>query len=201
MTGYNTLVTFSSGNPLAAADLNNNFANSDYLRYMVNAQFILPASSMWPEQTAPAVYSGGVEMTTNKNNYQFMDFADGSFLGAEIAFPMPADYNGSTLTAKFYWTANSALTTDVVWGIRGACVADNESLDASLGTAQSVTDSHNGTAYKLNISASTSAITLAGTPAAGELVHWRIYRDPTYVSDTFAATARLIAVVVSYTRS
>ena len=41
---YNTLVSFTAGNTLAAADLNNNFANSDYLRYMVNAQFILPAS-------------------------------------------------------------------------------------------------------------------------------------------------------------
>jgi len=33
--GYNTLVTFTAGNALPAADLNNNFANSDYLLTLV----------------------------------------------------------------------------------------------------------------------------------------------------------------------
>lgn len=198
---YNTLVTFSSGNTLAAADLNNNFANSDYLRYMVNAQFILLASAMYPRVTSPAAYSGTVEMTSFPRNYQFMDFADGSITAAQIAHPLPADYNGGTVTAKFYWTANSSSSNSVYWSLAGNAFADNETLDVTGGTAQSVTDAHNATAYKLNISSSTSAITISGTPAAGELVNWQILRDPTQAGDTLAATARLLAVVIDYTRS
>ena len=198
---YSTVVTFTAGATLPAADLNTNFSNLDYLRYMVNAQFILLGSSMFPRITTPSTYSGTVEMTTNPRDYQFMDFADGSALVAQINFPMPADYNGGTVTAKFYWTANSASANSVVWFIQGVAIGDNETLDTTSGTAQSVTDAHNATAYKLNISAATSAITISGTPAAGELVNWQIYRDPANASDTLAATARLLAVVISYTRS
>lgn len=198
---YNTLVSFTAGNTLAAADLNNNFANSDYLRYMVNAQFIIPAQGMYPRTTNPASYSGTVELATLRN-YQFMDFADGAAVQvAQSTWPLPTDYNGGTITAKFYWTANSASANSVVWGIQGVCMADNETLDVASGTAQTVTDAHNATANKLNITAATAAVTIAGTPTANELVNWQFYRDPTNASDTLAATARLLAVVISYTRS
>lgn len=200
---YTTLVVFTAGATLPAADLNANFANSDYLRYAVNAQFILNAGALTPLLTLGATPSGTVAMATYTGRvFNFMDFADtGGTLYAGIAYPLPADYNGSTITAKFYWTANSTSANSVVWGIQGVSVADNETLDVTSGTAQTVTDAHNAAAYKLNISAATSAITLGGTPAAGELVSWVIYRDSSSGSDTLAATARLIAVVLSYTRT
>jgi hypothetical protein len=41
---------------------------------------------------------------------------------------------------------------------------------------------------------------LAGTPAASELVQFRVSRDPTSGSDTLAQTARLLGVMITYTR-
>jgi hypothetical protein len=199
---YNTVIVFTAGNTLPAADLNSNFANLDYLRYLVNAQFILLGAAMWASATSGASNSGAVEMTTNKNNHSFMDFSDsGGKLYAEIVFPMPADYNGGTITAVFHWTANSTSTNSVVWGIQGVSRADDDALDVAFGTAQEVSDANKATAYDLNVTSATPAITLSGTPVAGEVVNWRIYRDSANGSDTLAATARLIAVVINYTRS
>lgn len=197
---YNTVIIFTAFDPLPAADLNSNFANLDYLNNKINAQFIIPASAMYPTTTLPSV-AGTYESPTNAVNFNFLDFADGgSVCRAECLFPMPADYNGGTVTARFLWTANSTSGNTVVWQLRGGCVADDEAIDVALGTSQVVADANKTTAYKLNISDETPAITLSGTPAAGELVLWRVARDPAHGSDTLAATARLIAMIINYTR-
>jgi hypothetical protein len=118
-----------------------------------------------------------------------------------VGFVLPSDYDGGTMTAKFYWTANSTSTNSVVWSISAVAIADGETLDVSGGTAQIVADANKSTAYFLSITDATSALTLAGTPAAGEMVRFAISRDPTNGSDTLAATARLLKVVLTYTRA
>jgi hypothetical protein len=198
---YTTLVIFAAFDPLPAADLNANFANLDYLNNKINAQFVIPASAMYPATTQGAA-AGTLETTTNKNDYNFVDFADtAGALYAEFLFPLPSDYGGGTITAKFYWTANSVSGNSVVWGIQAIAIADDEPLDVAFGTLQSVTDANHTTAYDLNISGATGAMTIGGTPAAGELVIWRVFRSSGNASDTLAATARLLAVVIEYTRS
>ncbi len=197
---YTTVITFTAYSTLAAADLNANFSNLDYLNSKINSQFILLGASMIPNSLVPST-PGEYRAPTNNNQYAFMDFPDSGAPNAEITFPMPADYAGGTVTAKFYWTANSTSTNSVVWFIQAVSIADNEVIDIASGTTQSVTDANKSTAYKLNITDATPAITIAGTPAAGELVNWRIYRNPADASDTLAATARLFAVVITYTRA
>jgi hypothetical protein len=198
---YTTVITFVAYDPLAAADLNTNFSNLDYLHNMVNSQITLLAAGMKP-LTGAAAAPGEVQMAGNGNDLYTMDFADGaSDTAVEITFPMPSDYGGGTITAKYYWTANSTSTNAVVWGIKAVCVADDDTLDVAKGTAIYVTDANKSTAYDLNVSDASSAITIAGTPAAGELVNIRIWREPGNASDTLAVTARLIAVVLTYTRS
>ena len=197
---YVTVITFVAFDTLAAADLNSNFSNLDYLNSKINSQIVIMASAMMPRAAVPAS-PGEAEMATNDNNYTFMDFPDGSNTYAIASFPLPSDYNGGTITAKFYWTANSTSTNSVVWHINAVCIADDQVLDVAQGTDQSVADANKSTAYKLNVSDSTAAITIAGTPAAGELCHIQIIRNTAAGSDTLAATARLIAVVLTYTRS
>lgn len=197
---YTTVITFVAYDPLAAADLNSNFSNLDYLNNKVNSQIILLAGAMKPVASSPAT-PGEVEMATNLNNYVFMDFASSSDSAVSIAFPLPSDYNGGTITAKFYWTANSTATDSVVWWIAGACITENESLSIAYSGAQTVTDANKSAAYKLNISDSTGNITIAGTPTAGELVTFFIARAWSDAGDNLAVSARLIAVVLTYTRS
>src|SRR5690349_3123151 len=197
---YNTVIVFTAFDILAAADLNSNFANLDYLNNKINSQIIIPASAWYPSSTLGAT-GAALEMTTNRNNYNFLDFADsGGNVFAECIFPMPSDYGGGTITAQFYWVANSASGNSVIWAIQAVSRADNDNLDVAFGTQQSVTDANKTTAYNLNISDATPAVTIAGTPAAGELVNWRIFRSSGTAGDNLAATARLIAVAINYTR-
>ena len=114
---------------------------------------------------------------------------------------MPSDWNGGTVTAQFYWTADTTSTNNCLLGCAGRSYANFETIDQAMGTEQTVQDALNGTAYQVAISAATSAITLGGTPAAGEFVVFMVSRDPASGSDTLAATVRLIGVMINYTRT
>ena len=87
-----------------------------------------------------------------------------------------------------------------MWGIQGVCVSDNDTIDVAYGTAQTVTDTFHNTAEDLAVSAATSAITLAGSPAAGDLAFFQVYRDSDAGGDTTNSTdARLVGVKINYT--
>jgi len=110
---------------------------------------------------------------------------------------MPSNWNASTVTAKFVWLANSASTNSVIWGLQGRAFADSDAVDQAWGTAQTAAEANNA-ANDINISAATSAITLAGTPAASQMVQFRAYRDANAGGDDLAADARLISIIVDY---
>jgi hypothetical protein len=157
---------------------------------------------MWPSTTDGAAANTKVEYTTNDQDLYHLDFADGATkLFAQATVQMPSDWDGGTVTAAFVWTKVGTSTNSVVWGCAGRSYGDNEAIDQAWGTEQTVTDAGQATTNVVHISAATGAITLAGTPAASELVQFRISRDPTNGSDTLAATARLIGVMITYTRS
>jgi hypothetical protein len=162
----------------------------------------LGAAGMWPSTTNGAATNAKVESATNKQNVYVLDFADGATkLFAEAGFAMPDDYDGGTITAKFYWLTNGTGTGGVVWGCAGRSYGDAETLDQAFGSEVTVTDNGVATANQVLVSSATGAITLGGTPAAGEYVQIRVSRDPTNGSDTLAQTARLLGVMLHYTRA
>jgi hypothetical protein len=87
-----------------------------------------------------------------------------------------------------------------VWAIAGRSFANDDALDDSTAqTEQQIAD--NGiTAGDLHISSATPAITVLGA-GAGELVFWRITRVTGDGSDTMAQDARLIGVMINFTRA
>lgn len=164
-------------------------------------KLFLSAAGMWPSTTDGAAANAKVDTGTNDVDVYVLDFADGGTkLYAQATVAMPDDWNGGTVTAKFYWMTNGTGTGGVVWGCAGRSYGDAETVDQALGTEQTVTDNGVSTANQVLISAETSAITLAGTPAGGELVQFKVSRDPTNGSDTLAQTARLLGVMITYTR-
>lgn len=84
--------------------------------------------------------------------------------------------------------------------MQGRSYANDDAIDQAWGTAQTVTDALLAE-DDMQYSAETAAITLAGTPAAGEFVQFRVYRDADHVEDTLDADAKLLGVKVYYTRS
>lgn len=142
-------------------------------------------------RTTNGAASGTAESTTNKVMTATLDFDQSTDEFAQFTIAMPKNWDEGTVTAQFYWTAGS--TGNVVWGLQGVALSDDDAIDAAFGTAQTVTDGVTA-AGDLMISAETGAITIAGTPAAGDLVVFQVYRDADNGSDTLAADAKLIQV-------
>jgi hypothetical protein len=166
----------------------------------VTGQIILTAGGGWPSITSGSNPPIIAETPTNRVNFYYIGFPDTIQLFANWAMPMPSDYNGGTITAVFYWAANSASTNSVRWGLAARAYADSQLLDQAFGTAQEVTDA-NQAADDVNISAATPAITIGGTPAGGNFVQFRAYRNPTDAADNLAATAELLSIRITYTRA
>ena len=161
---------------------------------------ILSGAGGYPATTLPDAGFLTVEMTTNDVDVRGTKFAHSAdALSYHVwAVPTPLNYDGSTMTAQFFWTTNTAgASGDVRWQIQMLSRADDEALDAAWGTAVGVTD----TILAVNdqhISAATAAITPAGTPAGGEMMYFRVARDFAN-GDTSTADAILLAVRLAYT--
>jgi len=171
------------------------------LMAMISPQIFLSVAGATPKTTAGCAAAAQTEMATNKQNLKTLDFDKDTEEHADFTFALPSDYNGGTMTAKFFWM-HAATTTNfgVVWGIEGRCYADDAALDAAVGTAQTVTDT-GGTTSDVYISPATSAITWAGTPLAGQLINLTVFRKAADGSDTLAIDAKLIGIQLTYTRS
>lgn len=137
-------------------------------------------------------------VTGTNTQFGVLDFADGvSALSAQFHRMLPADWSG-TIGIKFKWLT-SATSGAVVWQAATIPVADAETTDPAFNTASTVTDTAKGTTLQTN-DAAIASVTITGA-AAGELLFWKITRDPTHASDTLASSARLLGVEITYTRA
>ena len=85
----------------------------------------------------------------------------------------------------------------MIWGLQGRAYADDDTLDTSFGTAQTVTDTLLAT-NDMHVTSATSAITIAGTPAANRPILFQLYRDAAAGGDTIGSDARLLGVEILF---
>lgn len=156
----------------------------------------IPASALFPATTSGCATLAQGETSSNKINYKYLAFDQSTEEYAWINLPTPDYWDLSTVTIKFHWTAASG-TGDVIWGAAGLCRGDDDALDTALGTAQTVTDTLLATGDEHTTSA-TSAITIGGTPAKGDKLYLRVYRDADAAGDTLNADAHLTGITVKF---
>lgn len=174
-----------SGNPTIAADIG-------------KQSIWIPAIAMIARATnGPA--GGSAEMTTNKNMVKTLDFDTTTQEFAQFDIRMPKSWNEGTVTFIPVWS-HAATTTNfgVVWGMDAVAISDGDALDVAFGTEQTSTDT-GGTTNNLYHGPESSAITIAGTPATGDYVQFRVHRNPANGSDTMAIDARLHGVLLLVT--
>lgn len=153
----------------------------------------ISSAAMIPRVTnGPGVNSS--ETTNQDSNYDTLDFDAATSEGANFMLTIPNNWDAGTITARFYWTADSGSGT-VIWALAGRALADDDALDTAFGTAQSVTDTLLA-AGDMHITSATSAITIAGTPTTTTTIQFVVTRD---ISDTLAVDARLIGVQITWT--
>lgn len=158
----------------------------------------IPASAMIPATTSgPA--SAQVESSTNKINYAVLDFDGSSRENAHFNVAFPKSWDEGTVTFKAFWETTNASTNGVAWGLEAIAISDGDTIDTAYGTAVYVVDNGQSSATKRYISAESGGITIGGSPAAGDIVNFRVHRDPTNGSDDMTQDARLVGIQLFYT--
>ncbi len=158
----------------------------------------IPATAMVSRTTnGPA--SGTVEMSTNKNMFKTLNFDASTAEYAQFAIRMPKSWNEGTVTFAPVWShASTSTNFGVVFSLAGVAVSNDDAGDVAFGTVQSSTDT-GGTTNDIYEGPESSAITIAGSPAANDYVMFQVARVPSDGSDTMAIDARLHGVVLFYT--
>jgi hypothetical protein len=156
----------------------------------------IPASA-WIPRTTSGCGVDSVEIgATNRQNLDQLLFDTGSEEFAQALVVMPSNYNNSTITARFYWTASSG-SGGVAWGISGRAFGDDDPIDAATGTRIVVTDTLLAS-NDVHVTAATSAVTIDGTPAANKAINFQISRVVADAADTLAVDARLLGVEILF---
>jgi hypothetical protein len=156
----------------------------------------VPSSGMYGATTSGAA-TGQYESSTNKVNVKVLDFDKDADEYACFNLPAPDYWDLGTITAAFHWTAASGATSNtVVFGLQGLCRSNDDALDTAYGTGVAAAADNLITALDEHITASTTAITLGGTPAKGCMIYFRIYRDIS--EDDLPADARLLGVRIKF---
>ena len=154
------------------------------------------AGSMRSSVSGGCAALAAVASGANNPDILTLDFDAGTAEYAQFAIPMPKSWDEGTVTFEAHWS-HAATTTNfgVVWSLQAVAVSNADTIAAAYGTAQTSTDT-GGTTDSLYISPESSAITVAGTPAAGDMVFFRIARVATDGADTLAVDARLHGITL-----
>lgn len=159
----------------------------------------IAAASMTPSATGGCAALATIATAANQPDIQTLDFDTTTEEYAQFSVVMPKSWNENTITFRAHWSHASTTTNfGVAWKLQAVAVSDDDAIAVAYGTAVAVTDT-GGTTNDLYTTAESSAITVAGTPAAEDMVFFRVFREPSNGSDTMAIDARLHGVTVYIT--
>jgi hypothetical protein len=182
-----------------------------YLGTTGYAEIFFPASAMVGSETAGAGETDGemlylAEYATNHITHPVHLF-DGSAQDESVEWNhvMPPDWDLGTIKFKALWAPGHADANAGEWiklTLAAGALSDDDALDAALGTGQDVTDEVIAD-EDLHITAASPALTVGGSPALGDLIHFKLTRDFNYngAGTAMDVPLRLIGVLIQYRKS
>ena len=157
----------------------------------------VPAVAMYPNTTNGCANIAQTELS-NGPEIKTLDFDKDSDENAQFSVAFPKSWNEGTVTFQAFFTADSTNTGTVSWDLAGVAVSDNDTCNVAFGTAVAPTaKAHSGTANDLDVTAESGAVTIAGSPAAGDQVFFQITRDVS--DDSLTADAKLLGIKLFFT--
>jgi len=160
----------------------------------------VPSAAMTPTQTNGAAAIAGVDTGSNTGPDMYaLNFDASTEEHAQFSIAMPSYWNEGTVTFQAYWSSATTDNDGVSWGLSAVALANDDSLNTAFGTEVVVDDLNIGTAYELHVTAESAAVTVDGSPAAGELVFFNVARVVGDSNDTAAEDASLLGIKIFYT--
>ena len=158
----------------------------------------IPAAAMYAATTNGAD-AEQVETTATRPDMKVFDFDASTKQYTQFTIAMPKSWNEGTLTYQVYWSPSTTNTGDAIFGLQGVACADGDTIDVVYGTAIEVTDAGIGTVEDQQITSESGAMTVAGTPAAGEQSYFQLFRKADDGSDTFTGECRVLGIKLFFT--
>jgi hypothetical protein len=158
----------------------------------------IPANALYLPTTNPAD-AASVETTAVRPELKVLDFDASTAQYAQFAIAMPKSWNLGTVTYQVFWTPSTTNTGNCIFGLQGVSCTEGDTADVAFGTAIEVTDAGIGTVEDVQMSAVSSAMTIAGSPADDDQTFFQLYRDAADGSDTFTGEARVLGIKLFYT--
>ena len=158
----------------------------------------IPAQAMFGTTTNGAD-AQAVETTALRPELKVLDFDASTRENAQFAIAMPKSWNLSTVTYQVFWSPGNTNTDNCIFGLEGVSCTEGDTADVVFGTAQEVTDAGIGTVEDVQMTAVSSAMTIAGSPADNDQTFFQLYRDAADGSDDFTGDARVLGIKLFYT--
>jgi len=172
-------------------------ASGSTIKLVGKETIFVPAAAMYPETTNGCSSLTQVELS-NGPELKCLDFDASSDEHAQFTVAFPKSWNEGTITFKAYFTVTGTNTGTASWALSGVAVSDDDTINASFGTAVAPTaKAHSGTSNDINVTAESGAVTIAGSPAAEDMVFFRIMRDVS--EDNQSGDARLLGIKLFFT--
>lgn len=155
----------------------------------------IPAGAMYTPTTNGAAYTTR-ELATNDVQVSSMNFDTSTSEKAQFNWATPANWDAGTVRFKLYWTTTGGSASQTVdFDLAAVAHADNGALDTAFGTAANATDTWIAD-NDLHVSSYSSAITIDGSPVAGEIVLFQLSRD--VASDDLGVDCEVLGILLEY---
>ena len=158
----------------------------------------IPSNALYLPTTNPADQAS-VETTALRPELKVLDFDASTAQYAQFAIAMPKSWNLGTVTYQVFWSPSTTNTGNCIFGLQGVSCTEGDTADVVFGTAIEVTDAGIGTVEDVQMSAVSSDMTIAGSPADNDQTFFQLYRDAADGSDTFTGEARVLGIKLFYT--
>ena len=155
----------------------------------------IPAGAMYGTTTDGASYASR-ELATNDIMVSSFNFDTTTAEKAQFNWATPANWDAGTIRFKLYWTTTGGGSTQTIdFDLAGVAFANDDAMDSAVGTPANVSDTWIAD-DDLHVTSYSSAITIAGSPVAGELVVFQLSRD--VATDTLGVDAEVLGVLIEY---
>jgi hypothetical protein len=128
-----------------------------------------------------------------------LDFDASTEEHAQFSVAFPKSWNEGTVTFQVYWTPSNTNTGVCIHKLAGVACGDGDTIDVAFGTEVEVNDAGIGTVEDQQVSAESSAVTIAGSPAVNQLTYFEFSRHADGDGDTFTGDARVLGIKIFFT--